>query len=181
MRSKLDAGSYTSRDQFEADFRQMVKNAKEYTPNPEIFAHQQAVGLETFFNQAWGRILATLASATHGRETVVQKQPTVPAPIVPVSVPRPPQQRSSSSAKPPRPTTSAMPPPPLPAPTKLKLKLGRPPTASPVEPPRIASPKPPIPSPPAPVVAKPAKVKDDFDDLELELMGESRDDESTLR
>jgi transcription initiation factor TFIID subunit 2 len=50
VRSKLDTGQYTSRAEFEADFRLMISNAKQYTPNPKVFAHEQAVALEKFFN-----------------------------------------------------------------------------------------------------------------------------------
>jgi transcription initiation factor TFIID subunit 2 len=50
MGSKLDSGAYPNRDKFEADFRLMIANAKEYNGSG-TYAFNEAVTLETFFEK----------------------------------------------------------------------------------------------------------------------------------
>ena len=49
MEEKLKQGKYHDRFVFEQDFRLMISNAKLYNMSGS-YAHNQAVGLEKFFN-----------------------------------------------------------------------------------------------------------------------------------
>ncbi|EJD48509.1 hypothetical protein AURDEDRAFT_112948 [Auricularia subglabra TFB-10046 SS5] len=187
MRSKLDAGMYKDRFEFEADFKLMIENAKTYN-QPGQFAYSEAVALEGFFEQAWVRINATLGA--------IVNQPPPPPPIIP-QAPRPVGRPPKNKPKPPVPvpvpvasTSSAaaeMPPPPppvAPAAPRIKLKIGQPSSSKP-------SPAPaPVPAPPpaAPPAAtsikikplkpsKPARPSDDFDDLVDDLIGKKDEEE----
>lgn len=50
MGAKLEEGMYKNRFAFEADFRLMISNAKQYNPGG-TFAHAEAISLETFFEK----------------------------------------------------------------------------------------------------------------------------------
>jgi transcription initiation factor TFIID subunit 2 len=50
MGSKLDSGAYPNRDKFEADFRLMIANAKEYNLSGS-YGFNEAVAIETFFDK----------------------------------------------------------------------------------------------------------------------------------
>lgn len=50
MRAKLEAGMYTDRPAFEADFRLMIRNAELFNP-PGTPAYKEAKALESVFVQ----------------------------------------------------------------------------------------------------------------------------------
>jgi transcription initiation factor TFIID subunit 2 len=50
MGSKLEQGMYKDRFEFQADFRTMVANAKQYNM-PGSFVHNEAISLEVFFEK----------------------------------------------------------------------------------------------------------------------------------
>jgi hypothetical protein len=60
MGAKVEAGMYKDRFAFEADFRLMIANAKQYNPSG-TYAHTEAIFLETFFEKR----------KLHGTETLV--------------------------------------------------------------------------------------------------------------
>lgn len=50
MGAKVEAGMYKDRFAFEAEFRLMIANAKQYNPSG-TYAHTEAIFLETFFEK----------------------------------------------------------------------------------------------------------------------------------
>ena len=55
MSVKLQNGMYKSRQDFEADFRLMIRNGKTYN-SVGTYAHGEAIGLEAFFEKGRSRI-----------------------------------------------------------------------------------------------------------------------------
>lgn len=53
MGSKLEQGMYKNRFEFQADFRLIVANAKQYNM-PGSFVHNEAISLEIFFEKRRG-------------------------------------------------------------------------------------------------------------------------------
>ncbi|KAL4070551.1 hypothetical protein J3A83DRAFT_4244024 [Scleroderma citrinum] len=68
MGAKLEEGMYKDRFGFEADFRLMIANAKQYSPAGS-YAHTEAIFLETFFEKLWNRINKTLEAANKTSES----------------------------------------------------------------------------------------------------------------
>ena len=50
MSVKIENGMYTSRQEFEADFRLMIRNCKTYN-SEGTYAYGEAVGLEAYFEK----------------------------------------------------------------------------------------------------------------------------------
>ncbi|KAJ3830293.1 hypothetical protein F5880DRAFT_1516515 [Lentinula raphanica] len=112
MGSKLEQGMYKDRFEFQADFRLMIDNAKQYNM-PNSFVHNEAISLEIFFEKQWSIINKTLDQhASHNAEAAVPKNTPKPRVLPPVPQarfsppppPRKPQAQPSSSAPPIRPT-----------------------------------------------------------------------------
>ncbi|KAJ3797877.1 TATA-binding protein associated factor Taf2 [Lentinula aff. detonsa] len=110
MGSKLESGMYKDRFEFQADFRLMIANAKQYNM-PGSFVHNEAISLEIFFEKQWSIISKTLDQhAINNAEEATPKPVTKPPRILPPvpqakfsPPPRKPQPQPSSSA-PARPT-----------------------------------------------------------------------------
>ncbi|KAI6112477.1 hypothetical protein EDD16DRAFT_1167057 [Pisolithus croceorrhizus] len=82
MGAKLEEGMYKDRFAFEADFRLMVANAKQYSPHG-TYAHTEAINFEIFFEKLWNRINKTLEVAgktSESRSTVPQVDTTKQSP-----------------------------------------------------------------------------------------------------
>ncbi|KAL4251521.1 Transcription initiation factor TFIID subunit 2 [Abortiporus biennis] len=147
MSAKLEQGQYKDRFAFEADFRLMIANAKQYNM-PMSFVHNEAVKLEAFFDKLWVRINKTLEAAdkAHAKSvsvpiaTSVTPRPTVPSRAIATPIPQTPTPASSrpiiklkvggaSLNGSPAPTPSETPQLPLPRP-KLKKVKEKPPVES---------------------------------------------------
>lgn len=119
MSVKLQNGSYRNRQDFEADFRLMIKNCKTYN-SEGTFAHGEAVGLGAYFEKGWlselrgmkvllrrfivwAKINATVASA----EKAAPRSEPVPVSAPMVASPEPIEILATQPAAP-----------------KLKIKLG---------------------------------------------------------
>ncbi|KAH8094603.1 hypothetical protein BXZ70DRAFT_1009904 [Cristinia sonorae] len=81
MGAKLEAGQYKSRFAFEADFRLMIANAKQYNA-PLSYAHNEALEMETFFERQWAVINKTLEA--NDMRTYAQPAPQAPVPSTPI-------------------------------------------------------------------------------------------------
>ncbi|KAI0323074.1 hypothetical protein OF83DRAFT_1234654 [Amylostereum chailletii] len=108
MSAKLDAGMYTDRFAFEADFRLMIRNAKTYNA-PTTFVFTQAVALETFFDNQWTRMTKTIEASREASKPAARSMapPPVPIPVPPtarISNPIPPAPMVSSSEAAPKPS-----------------------------------------------------------------------------
>ncbi|KAH7907029.1 hypothetical protein BJ138DRAFT_1137716 [Hygrophoropsis aurantiaca] len=118
--AKLEEGMHKDRFAFEADFRLMIANAKQYN-TPGSYAHNEAISLEVFFEKLWTRINKTLEAANKFAEP----EPANDLPTVVV-------RHSSSKPVVKTPAVSLAPrPPPLaepqaPARPVIKLKVGGP-------------------------------------------------------
>ncbi|THH30629.1 hypothetical protein EUX98_g3547 [Antrodiella citrinella] len=137
MSAKLEQGQYHNRFDFEADFRLMIANAKQYNI-PNSYVHNEALALEVFFDRQWAIINKTLEA----NDQRVRAQPApIPRPLVPSTpvLKLPPVAPSSTPIHAtPTPSSSARP--------IIKLRMGGSTTSN-------GTPPPP---PPAPEVA-PAK------------------------
>ena len=61
MAAKLEQGQYKSRFDFEADFRLMIANAKQYNM-PNSYVHNEALALEGFFERrTWLNMLVFIS------------------------------------------------------------------------------------------------------------------------
>lgn len=56
MNAKLESGQYKDRFAFEADFRLMINNAKQYNM-PGSYVHSEATALESFFDKRMSTVL----------------------------------------------------------------------------------------------------------------------------
>ncbi|KAI6031377.1 hypothetical protein BKA83DRAFT_4199448 [Pisolithus microcarpus] len=103
MGAQLEEGMYKDRFAFEADFRLMVANAKQYSPHG-TYAHTEAINFEIFFEKLWNRINKTLEvagktseSRSTGPQIDTTKQPpsksTVEVPTATPTAPAPQQRR----------------------------------------------------------------------------------------
>ncbi|EGO05242.1 hypothetical protein SERLA73DRAFT_82815 [Serpula lacrymans var. lacrymans S7.3] len=119
--AKLEEGMYKDRFAFEADFRLMIANAKQYNVAGS-FAHNEATAIEVFFDKLWARISKTLEAANkHAQEEPAEVLPNivVKQPVKPVTNPIPPPSPVPVAASPPLPVAT----PSTSRPT-IKLKVG---------------------------------------------------------
>ncbi|KZT08630.1 uncharacterized protein LAESUDRAFT_45791 [Laetiporus sulphureus 93-53] len=77
MSAKLEQGKYRDRFAFEEDFRLVISNAKLYNL-PGSFVHNEALGLESFFDKQWVRINKTLEAADRAMQSRAVHQPPLP-------------------------------------------------------------------------------------------------------
>ncbi|KAJ4485637.1 hypothetical protein J3R30DRAFT_3440949 [Lentinula aciculospora] len=120
MGSKLEQGMYKDRFEFQADFRLMVANAKQYN-TPGSFVHNEAISLELFFEKQWSIISKTLDQhAINNAEEAVSKPPRI-LPPVPQAKFSPPPRKAQAPAQP---SSSA------PARPTIKLKMSSQPTST---------------------------------------------------
>ncbi|KAJ3487118.1 hypothetical protein NLI96_g3752 [Meripilus lineatus] len=116
MNAKLESGQYKDRFAFEADFRLMINNAKQYNM-PGSYVHSEATALESFFDKQWARIGKTLEAAEHSHPK--------PAPAIPIPVSTPTPATPVVRLKPKAPVETPLPPTPTPAPRPtIKLRVG---------------------------------------------------------
>ncbi len=109
---KLNAGLYRDRFHFKEDFELMIRNAVTYTPDPNAYAHLEAMALEKDFNRQWTRITRTLeqAEARHAKPA----EQAAPIPLdAPVSSARAygPAATAEAPTAPPSKIVTSMPPP----------------------------------------------------------------------
>ncbi|KIJ22155.1 hypothetical protein PAXINDRAFT_6271 [Paxillus involutus ATCC 200175] len=117
--AKLEEGHYKDRFAFEADFRLMISNAKQYSAAGS-YAHTEAIFLETFFEKLWNRINKTLEAANKAAEPAAEDLPSI-------IVRHPPQKKPTPAPAPaPAPDAATVPAAkqaPAPRPV-IKLKVG---------------------------------------------------------
>ncbi|KAF9075021.1 hypothetical protein BDP27DRAFT_1316349 [Rhodocollybia butyracea] len=161
MGSKLEQGMYKDRFEFQADFRVMVANAKQYNM-PGSFVHNEAISLEVFFEKQW-----TIISKTLDQHAINNAEEAEPAPKPAVKPPRilPPVPEAKFSPPPipqPQPSSSA------PARPTIKLKMPSQSASANVSPKAVASSSKPRklkvkPLNPVPVVESSTTIEPDVD------------------
>ncbi|KAG9313991.1 hypothetical protein JVU11DRAFT_4768 [Chiua virens] len=118
MGAKLEEGHYKDRFVFEADFRLMIANAKQYNVSGS-YAHIEANLLETFFERLWIRINKTLEVANKATEPAKKELPCIVVKPLPQNPSQQPTRVSTSPSAPHRTTAEQPAPRPI-----IKLKVG---------------------------------------------------------
>ncbi|KAH9943990.1 uncharacterized protein BXZ73DRAFT_39443 [Epithele typhae] len=181
MSAKLEQGKYHDRFAFEADFKLVINNAKTYNMAGS-YVHNEATGLESFFDKVWARISKTLEVANH-KEAAAQAQVSVAPRATPaIQVPAVTQLSKVSASSTPAGGSPSVP--------TIKLKIGSGSSAASTAPngsagsfkatpkPKAKKPKEPKLSevpPPVPVAAPASRrplAFDDFDDGSADLLEE---------
>ncbi|KAF8140663.1 hypothetical protein EV363DRAFT_1313061 [Boletus edulis] len=116
--AKLEEGHYKDRFAFEADFRLMITNAKQYNVAGS-YAHTEAIFLETFFEKLWNRINKTLEAANKAAAPSRKELPSIVVKQVPQQPPSQSTRVSTSASVPPPVTPGQAAPRPI-----IKLKVG---------------------------------------------------------
>ncbi|KAJ3895800.1 hypothetical protein GG344DRAFT_72802 [Lentinula edodes] len=101
MGSKLEQGMYKDRFEFQADFRLMITNSKQYNM-PGSFVHNEAISLEIFFEKQWSIISKTLDqhAINNAEETAprpAQKPPRILPPVPQAKFSPPPRKAQPQS------------------------------------------------------------------------------------
>lgn len=117
MNAKLQAGQYTTRDDFRADFELIVSNARLYNGQGPVV--EQAVKLSALFVKQWDRVEATLR-----RMDAAPGAPTPPTPKPATNKIRllPPSAPPTPAAAAPVASTSILPPAPPPRSVSFVLR-----------------------------------------------------------
>ncbi|KAK7058614.1 hypothetical protein VNI00_002250 [Paramarasmius palmivorus] len=141
MGAKLEAGKYKDRFAFQADFKLVVNNARQYNM-PGSHVHNEAIAIETFFEKQWTIINKTLEAAekAHAQAApVMAPPPKLPKILPPVPKarfsPPPPHVAQRQASGVPTPSAAVRP--------VIKLKVGgQPSTPQPAARPESSSPAP---------------------------------------